>query len=405
MKPWKHLKRMGLPLAFYFLYFLYFLTSENLYAASLSGLDPLIGKQDAVLVADNQGNILFSKHENTPLIPASTLKILTAVLALSHLGSDYRFHTDFYLDDGNRLIAQGFGDPLLVSESLSAIAKTLANQFRSIHGIILDDTHFAKPLEIPGISDSFEPYDAPNGALCVNFNTVFFQRAGSRFVSAEPKTPLLPMVMSRILNSRMDQGRIVLSNKQGEATLYAGQMLRHFLEKEGITVTGKVETGRADPAQNRLILRYVSEHRLSEVVEKLLEHSNNFIANQLLISVGVKVYGPPGTLEKGVRAAMSDAEKVLKTNGIQIVEGSGISRENRMTVLAMHRVLNAFISHRHLMGFKNGVFYKTGTLDGVRTLAGYIETRPERIYPFAIFINTPGKTADDILMKIRTSLP
>jgi len=402
MEPWNHLKRIGLLLA---VYFLSFLASENLYAASLYGLDPLIGKQDAVLVADNHGNILFSKHENTPLIPASTLKILTAFLALRHLGSDYRFHTDFYLDDENRLIAQGFGDPFLVSESLSVIAKTLANQLRSIHGILLDDTYFSNPLEIPGISDSFEPYDAPNGALCVNFNTVFFQRAGSRFVSAEPQTPLLPMVMSRILNSRKDKGRIVLSNKQGEAVLYTGRMLRHFLEKEGITVTGNVETGRADPARNRLILRYVSEYRLSNVVERLLEHSNNFIANQLLISVGIKVYGPPGTLEKGVRAVMCDAEKVLKTDGIQIVEGSGISRENRMTVLAMLRVLNAFISHRQLMGFRNGVFYKTGTLDGVRTLAGYIETRPERIHPFAIFINTPGKTADDILMKIRTSLP
>ncbi len=374
-------------------------------ALSPSMLNPLIGKHDAVLLADASGTFLFARHEDALLIPASTLKILTSLLALHHLGPDHRYLTQFYLDPENRLKVQGFGDPFLVSESLSVIAKALKHRLRSVNGILLDDSHFDKPIEIPGITDSFEPYDAPNGALCVNFNTVSFQRTDSGFISAESQTPLLPTVMRRIRESGLDKGRIVLSNKEGEATRYAGHLLRFFLEKEKITVSGPVTLGRVNPASDRLVFTHVSNYRLQEILERLMEHSSNFIANQLLVTVGAKAFGAPGTLEKGVRAARRYVEQDLKIRGIRIAEGSGISRQNRVTARAMHQILSRFMPYRHLLPQKQNAAFKTGTLKGVRAMAGYIERGPGKVFPFVILINTPGKTADRILSAIQARLP
>ncbi len=395
--------------AYFFFVLLFFFSGLPVasFAAASSRPDPLmyIGKKDALRVAGYEGKILFSKNETRPMVPASVLKIFTAHLALTHLGPDHRFATDFYLDNQNRLKVKGFGDPFFVSESLAAIAQTLSRRIHTVDGIVLDDTHFADPLTIPGISDSFEPYDAPNGALCVNFNTVNFRRTGSEFVSAEPQTPLLPMVMPRILKSGLTEGRIVLSHQRAETVLYAGRLLGHFLEKAGITVEGEIRRGRVNPAADVLVLHHVSEYRLGGIVSRLLEHSNNFIANQLLISVGAAVFGPPGTLDKGVRAARNHAAQVLNIDGLHLVEGSGISRKNRVTARAMHRVLEVFRPYRELMPNRENVYFKTGTLKGVRTLAGYIEKMPEQAFPFVILVNTPGKSAEKILEAVRARIP
>ena len=71
----------------------FFPQPENLHGASLTDLQYLIGNQDAVLIADPQGKILFSKNAGKKLVPASTLKTLTSLAALYYLGSDYRFAT------------------------------------------------------------------------------------------------------------------------------------------------------------------------------------------------------------------------------------------------------------------------------------------------------------------------
>ena len=55
--------------------------------------------------------------------------------------------------------------------------------------LVVDDTYFADPLAIPGVAASSQPYDAPNGALCANFNTVNYATEAGRRISAEPQTP------------------------------------------------------------------------------------------------------------------------------------------------------------------------------------------------------------------------
>ncbi len=368
--------------------------------STCSELENLTGSRDALLVADWQGKILFSKNADKKLIPASTLKILTSLAAIYYLRPDYRFTTEFYLDKDLNLKIKGYGDPFLISEVLAEISSTLAKKIQSINDIILDDSYFKTPIIIPGNTSSSEPYDAPNGALCVNFNTVFFQSINGSCVSAEPQTPLLPFALKKIRESSLDKGRIVLSHKKNESTLYAGYLFQHFLNKEGIKSSGKVASGKVRKENDKLIYRYISKYSLEQLIKKLLEHSNNFIANQILIAAGANVYGPPGTLDKGVLAVLNYAKNVLEIDDICFVEGSGISRKNRISAKEMLKIIEKFEPYHILMRRMDRKFYKTGTLDGISTMAGYIENEKGKLYRFVILINSPGKSTKTIMNKL-----
>ncbi|MBW2192215.1 MAG: D-alanyl-D-alanine carboxypeptidase [Deltaproteobacteria bacterium] len=374
------------------------LQPQILFAGPLDPLHSLIGKTDAVLVADPEGRILFSENAQKKLVPASTLKILTALVALHYLGPNYRFPTEFYLDKDSNLKIKGYGDPLLISEIMKTISKSLKQKVKTVNDIIIDATYFEDPLTIPGVSASSEPYDAPNGALCVNFNTVHFRRTeNGTYVSAEPQTPLLPVVLQRIETSGINEGRIVLSKEKHENVLYAGYLFQYFLNREGIRSSGSVRTGKVKKDSDRLIYTYTSQFSLTQVISKLLEHSNNFTANQLLITSGVKAYGPPGNLEKGVRAAKDYTKHALKRDDIRVVEGSGISRSNRISAETLHAALDAFKPYRRLMRKTGRAYFKTGTLYGINTKAGYIENARGALYDFVILINTPGKSPEPIM--------
>lgn len=367
----------------------------------------LIGKKDSILVANPQGQILFAKNKDTKLVPASILKLFTSLVALHYLGPDYRFKTEFYLDDASNLKIRGLGDPLLISEVVNDISRHLAEKLepsQNVNNLILDNSYFSQPLTIPGVTSSSQPYDAPNGALCVNFNTVNFKHTTHGYVSAEPQTPLLPFALKKIKQSRLDEGRIVFSHEDHEITVYAGKLFEHFLNENGIEFSGSVKLGRVNLEADRLLFRYVSRVSLKQIISKLLEHSNNFTTNQLLITSGIKAYGPPGTLEKGVATALHYAEDVLRMNDITIFEGSGISRKNRVSAAHMHRVLDTFAPYYLLMNRQNNDFYKTGTLYGISTRAGYIQGKDGQLYRYVVMINTPGKPSGKIMRIIKRIL-
>ena len=384
------------------LFLLPFVKTTDLYCGKLVDLEHLIGDRDAVLVADPKGHIVFSKNVDIQLIPASTLKIFTALVAIHYLGPDYKFFTEFYMDRHSNLKIKGYGDPLLISETvvemIHHLSMRLCAKYSIINDLILDDSYFGVPTVIPGVNTSYESYDAPNGALCVNFNTVNFKRnKNGVYVSAESQTPLLPFILSRVKASQMDHGRIVLSSQRNEITRYAGHLFLYFLKKEGIRVNGSIRLGRVQKEADKLIYRYVSSFSLIQTLSKLLEYSNNFIANQLLITVGAKAYGPPGNLEKGVRAALIYAKNILEIDHVQIEEGSGISRKNQISARAFYKILNAFIPHYFLMRQTDKMYYKTGTLKGIHTRAGYIKKKNGELYPFVLMINTPGKSPEPMM--------
>ena len=380
---------------------------QNLHAENIGSVANLVGDQDAVLVADHQGGIIVSKNADKKLIPASTLKILTSLVAMHYLGPDYRFTTEFYLDNDSNLKIKGYGDPLLTSEILEEISKALGSRLEAEHkkikDIVLDDSYFKQPITIPGISPSSQPYDAPNGALCANFNTVYFKRLeNGKYVSAEEQTPLLPFALRKVRKSKPTMGRVVFSHKESENTLYFGHLFKYFLEKQGIKSNGSIRLGRVNK-DDRLVFKYMSGFSIKEIISKLLEHSNNFTANQLLIAAGAKSYGSPGTLDKGILVAKDYAKKMLNVKDLCIIEGSGISRQNRISANSLHKILEKFEPYHKLMHKSGREFYKTGTLDGISTRAGYIRNEKGGLYRFVVLINTPGKTTEvimDMLLKI-----
>ena len=132
----------------------------------------------------------------------------------------------------------------------------------------------------------------------------------------------------------------------------------------------------------------------------LMAHSNNFVANQILITTGVAVDGPPGSLRKGVQTVLDYANQQLGIKNVILVEGSGICRENRMSPHNMVKILNIFEPYHDLMRKADNTFYKTGTLKGIQTRAGYIADSHGLLYRFAVFINTPGKSINRVMDRI-----
>jgi D-alanyl-D-alanine carboxypeptidase/D-alanyl-D-alanine-endopeptidase (penicillin-binding protein 4) len=367
---------------------------------------PLKGltSRDALIVAGPDGRIVFRKNETRKCTPASTLKILTGLASIHHFGPSYRFKTEFYVDDKQNLKIKGFGDPVLVSEVWEEIGEALATRLEGCGSIVVDDTYFSRQLNVPGVGSSTNPYDAPNGALCANFNTVFFKRdKGGRIVSAEPQTPLTPLAREKVQNLGVKKGRHTFSHDRHEAARYAGELLRHKLRERGFECPGGVKAGQVDPA-DRLVYTYHSVYTLEQVVEKMLEFSNNFIANQLVVALGAHVQGPPGSLEKGVGVLSDYVRNVLGLENVQLAEGSGISRQNQLSALDMLNILKHFEPYRHLLVQKRGVMYKTGTLTGVRTRAGYMESRNGDLYYFAVFLNGSSGDIDSILDYVKKSI-
>ncbi len=367
-----------------------------------------IQKQEGYVLTGPDGETILSKNPHTPLIPASTIKVLTGMCAIHYLSEKHSFKTVFFLDKKSRLKVKGYGDPLLISEEIQKIASKVAEKLKQLHNIstltsiIIDNTFFDSNIKIPGTGNSDNPYDAPLGAFCANFNTVSFQfsRKDNRFVSDEPQTPLLPYLHKYVAASKKSKGRIILNENESKA--YAGNLLKYFLEKNGIKVKGKTGFGKIG-SEDTHVLTWNSSYELKDIIQKMLKYSSNFIANQLTLTIGADVFSPPATLQKGVMALTDYAEKIINIKDLTLNEGSGLSRQNRVSPASMIKILQAFKKYHNLMRKKGNEFYKTGTLNGVRTRCGYFYT-DRGMYPFAVMVNAPGRGYESIIIKMRKAV-
>jgi serine-type D-Ala-D-Ala carboxypeptidase/endopeptidase (penicillin-binding protein 4) len=116
------------------------------------------------------------------------------------------------------------------------------------------------------------------------------------------------------------------------------------------------------------------------------------------------VNGPPGTIEKGVEALRSYYASKLGITAGHLVEASGLSRQNRVSARTMLLVLERFQPHHALMRRDGRQWYKTGTLHGISTRAGYLAAENGGMYRFVVMINTPGKTTDSVMRLLERDL-
>jgi D-alanyl-D-alanine carboxypeptidase/D-alanyl-D-alanine-endopeptidase (penicillin-binding protein 4) len=351
-----------------------------------------------VLVVDAAGNELVAQNADEPFVPASVTKIVTAWLAMEVLGGDYRFETRFYLDDKRVLYVRGGGDPFLISEELALLATNLvvAVGKKPNNGIVLDASYYPSNLRIPGIEDTAEAYNALNSALAVNFNTISAVRSGNKVRSAEKQTPITPLAIS-LFRARGADGssRISLSQDPTVSLQYAGEMIAAFIERAGGSVKGKISTGTV-PDGLKPVYVHRQSRTLSKILAELLRASNNYVANQVFLEIGGHSLGGPVSLEKSLQVA----NQMLAAHGlaaaIHLEEGSGISRNNRFSARGLAKVLALFAPHADLLHGHDGGMNKTGTMEGVSTLAGYADTSSHGRVRFVISL-----TSNDGEMRFR----
>jgi D-alanyl-D-alanine carboxypeptidase/D-alanyl-D-alanine-endopeptidase (penicillin-binding protein 4) len=377
------------------------LASLLLPALALAGVEEKVAAlapPGLVLVMDAKGNELVAQNIDEPFVPASVTKIVTAWLAMEVLGGDYRFETRFYLDDKRVLYVRGGGDPFLISEELAPLATGLVAAVgkKPITGVVLDASYYPSKLRIPGIEDTNEAYNALNSALAVNFNTVYAVRSGHKVRSAEQQTPITPLAITQFrLRGPNGRGRISLSQDPTVSLQYAGELIAAFIDRAGGSVKGNISTG-AVPEGLKPVYVHRQSRSLSEILRELLRASNNYIANQVFLEIGGHRLGGPVSLEKSLQVA----NEMLAAHGlaaaVHLEEGSGISRNNHFTARGLAKVLELFAPHAQLLRGHDGGMNKTGTMDGVRTLAGYADTSSHGRVRFVISL-----TSNDDEMRFR----
>jgi D-alanyl-D-alanine carboxypeptidase/D-alanyl-D-alanine-endopeptidase (penicillin-binding protein 4) len=360
-----------------------------------------------VLVVDSKGDELFAQNADQPFVPASVTKIVTAWLALEVLGADYRFETSFYLDDKRVLYVKGGGDPYLISEELKPLATELVAKVGKapITGVVVDASYYPPDLRIPGVENDDTAYDALNSALGVNFNTIYAERIGNKVVSAEDQTPITPLAIARFRAKGPPdgEGRISLGQDPALGLRYAGELIAAFVRRAGGNVKGEISLG-AVPKGLEPIYVHRQSRTLSEILVGLLLDSNNYTANQVFLEIGGHELGGPVSLEKSLEVA----NKMLAAHGlagaIHLEEGSGISRDTRFTAHGLAKVLELYAPHADLLHGHDGGTNKSGTMAGIRTLAGYADTSAHGRVRFVISLASDDETRFQLLQAIKSEL-
>lgn len=382
--------------------------------------------------------------------PASVMKLVTTWAALELLGPTYTWPTEVYLDgplaggvlDGD-LLLKGYGDPFLVLEEFWKLLRALRRLgLDEIRGdLVIDDSHFAVDDPPPGAFDNqpLRTYNVVPNALLVNFKAVRFQFfAESNAVRVAYEPPLTNLnVVNRI---RIADGACggyqagisfdVAGAARGEVRL-GGQfprrcktyaLSRTVLEHDtyvfglfdalwkelGGRFDGGLRKGSVDDASTPALTW--RSPPLADIVRSINKNSNNVMTRHLVYTLGAETAGAPGTRAAGA-AAIRDflASQGLDVGSLVIDNGAGLSRDERISARLLVDTLRLaaaspyaaeFVSSLSLAGLDgttrtrfNGhsavAHVKTGRLDHVSALAGYLRASSGKDYVIAILLNTP----------------
>ena len=322
-------------------------------------------------------DVLFDYHGDAPPNPASNHKLLTAAAALDLLGADFRFETRVLLHDG-ALHVVGEGDPTLDEPALRELAAAIAGAVDPavLRKIVVDDLAFSPRTLAPGFSDEGvgEAYQAPSGALSLDFNTVEITAVAPRgkltpgeivplVVTLRPQSPHVVVddqaivgrgaVMVRsyagmelagqartvvALTGKLRAGRTLVERRRVvDPGLYTGGALAVMLsEKTGIANL-PVERGVAPPPTTDVV--WVARREsvpLQQIAGGALAWSNNFMAEQLLRTLGWRMTGEPGDWDNGARVVQAYWEALgLPAHTLVFENGSGFSQRGRVTTTAL----------------------------------------------------------------------
>lgn len=427
--------------------------------AVLTGHNDPKARMTARVVDLSSGQVLYEHEADTPLIPASNMKLMVIAAALDRFGTDYQYQTVLAIR-GRDLVVVGGGDPAVGDEKLCAARgepitavfhewaeKLKAAGIQQVSGnIVIDDSIFDKQFVHPSWPpDQFQTwYEAPIGGL--NFNANCFDvsvkpgKSGqAAVVSFVPGNVLLKLVNQTktgekhapVAGRKAGSDEVVVSGSVSKAAklgpitvrdpgLYFGHVFKTVLAAKGIRVQGRVVREKLTLGPDRIPTdgHGVAIYRtpLMDPACRAGRQSLGMMAEGLIKLLGREESGA-GSWEGG-RAAM---EKFFLKVGVSpgqftVDDGSGLSRKNFLSATATTQVL-AYMHKapggkfeaikeclarpgrdgtlkRRLTGpeTKDRVFAKTGYINGVRTLAGYVQTKSGRWLAFAIFYNGTGKT-------------
>lgn len=352
------------------------------------------------------GILSLSDGIDTPVTPASTLKFVVAAVALEVMGADTVFTTEVRADvaqgAAGTVYLVGGGDPMLAASwypndatlsrfpqqpatSLEQLVDAvIATGLRRIDGnVVGDGTRYDTELFPPTWPIQFRAVEGgPIGGLVVNDNAVLDQPARA----ADPGI--------------------------GAAAEFA----RLLLER-GVAISGAATSGQVP--QGVRVIAQVTSAPLIEIIGAMLQTSDNNTAEMLLKEIGFRGRG------QGTRAAgISVVEERLRAWGIPLtgwsmVDGSGLSRENKISCADLLAILERFRTGDQLVSrlavagvsgtlanaFVNGPLEgrmsgKTGTLTGVKGLIGFIDTLGGSIMRVVILLEGEGVNQDDVYRPI-----
>ncbi|MFA7243529.1 MAG: D-alanyl-D-alanine carboxypeptidase/D-alanyl-D-alanine-endopeptidase [Sulfuricellaceae bacterium] len=407
---------------------------------------------------------LLVNQARAPMSPASTMKLVTTYAALELLGPAYTWNTEMLAATlpekdvlGGDLYLKGSGDPALTIERFWLLLRDLRlGGLREIRGnLVLDDTRFAPNGGDPGAFDSapHRLYNALPEAVLVNFKSTRFRliaMPGGREVRilADPASSQLQIV-NRLNATESDCGDwredmdATVSRNGGDTvtvtfsgdyplacgekpwhlalfdnTAYIHALFRQLWEESGGALKGAVRRGAAPAAA--LTLAAQESRQLAEIVRDVNKFSNNLMARQLLLTLG------GGSVDAGAQAILEWlAEKGLAFPELVIENGAGLSRIERIStehlgllLVAAYRspMMAEFVSSLPIAAVDGTMkkrltesaaaghaHIKTGSLKGVKAIAGYVYDRRGRVLAVACLINHPnaaaGQAAQDALLE------
>lgn len=424
----------------------------------------------AAYVQDVDGGKPRVAHNATQAMnPASTMKLLTTYAALELLGPTYTWKTEVYAGgklQGDTLqgdlILKGYGDPKLTLEKFWLLLRKLrALGLREIRGDLVQDRSYFEPATYDPAKFDAEPlraYNVAPDALLLNFKAVRFQFVPdpdtmSVTVTAEPRPAGLEFAAAvRATDGACGDWRADIkadfqSNGGLARASFAGSMpascgernwnasllaqpnyvygvFKQLWEELGGTITGGWRDGLV-PAGARLLAAGESASN-AELARDINKFSNNVMARQLFLTLGAEMLNLPGNSERSAQVVHSWlAEKKLDFPELVLENGSGLSRQERISAEHMGRllleawrsaVMPELMSSLALVAYDGTMrrrlrsepiagqaHIKTGSLNDVRTMAGYVLDRRGQRHVVVLFINHAnagaGQPAQDALLE------